>query len=155
MCWTQRRSESFCPCQGHFLTSPTLSAGSVQVWAEGFLVLLPSGMWRCPISLDLSTTALTMSWSSTWARVIALLGGYSLHSTCPGTIAPPKGCRTDAHYSNCLGQSTLRQEQGSLNVWSGSRHPRLYTREHAGPLVRICEFSTWKLLEPRLIFLGS
>lgn len=41
-------TESSCPCKGHFLPSPTLPAESVQVWAGGFLVLLPSGMWNAP-----------------------------------------------------------------------------------------------------------
>lgn len=54
-------TESFCPCQGHFLPSPTLPAESVQVWARGFLVLLPSGIWGCPTSMDLSTTTLMMA----------------------------------------------------------------------------------------------
>lgn len=71
---------------------------SVQVWPGGFLVLLPSGMWRCPTSLILSTTTLMMAWSSTTGRTVCTVHaqGPSLHL---------KDAEPNAHYSNCLGQS--------------------------------------------------
>lgn len=119
---------------------------SVQVWAGGFLVLLPSGMWRCPTSLILSTTTLMVAWSS------PLRGQSAQHM------------RRDHHSTRRMPNPMLTiatvwvraSEAGTgLPVRSGSRLPRLYTREHAGPLGRICEFFTWKLLGPRLIFLES
>lgn len=86
-------------------SSPLHCLLSVQVWAGGFLVLLPSGMWRCPTSLILSTTTLVMAWSSTWQGSLSHWEDTVCTAHAQGPSLHPRDAEPDAYYSNCLGQS--------------------------------------------------